>query len=115
MSGKKYFCVCDECKHNQVCKYKDEFQIKSQKIYDLIESNEQEDPRKIPIKIDIGCEYFQNTESITAPPGVSPLPWPGTPLPTPDPWGPGITPTSPNPYFPYPIITCDTSKTNKTE
>ena len=46
---------CDSCKHNGVCKYKEEFEAKRKEIKDLVENVKTEDN---PVIVDIKCKYY---------------------------------------------------------
>lgn len=58
---------CDACKHNGVCKYKDEFETKRKEIKDLVENVKTEDNLVI---VDIKCKYYLDSiGTITFPGG----------------------------------------------
>ena len=76
---------CDACKHNGVCKYKEEFEAKRKEIKNLVENVKTEDN---PVIVDIKCKYYLDTiGTITFPGGgirdlEPPYIYHGDPLPT---------------------------------
>ena len=97
---------CNSCSHQEVCKYKEEFEkfireIKNKNI-------------KIPkmFDLDITCSnYFARYRTIDSTPLIMPLSTPGI-IPAPN-YTPGITPSITTPNFDdgnFPKITCELTK-----
>jgi len=50
---------CDSCKHNEVCKFKDEFEALNKKIQEMF--YEKSEPS--PFDVEAACKYFSKPES----------------------------------------------------
>ena len=63
---------CDACKHNRICKYKDEFEAKREEIKNLLENVKIEDVKieDNPIIVNIKCKYYWDTIGTIAFPGT---------------------------------------------